>query len=207
MADNVTTQTSTLATVPNATGIETRDQGSGIQRQVTTTLTVVHPNAQFTRPANTTAYVVGYEVSNSTTAGSVTAMSFAVANGSAVTQSKATLSVRRCRIKKSGTVLTNAQFRLHLYISDPTATSGNTAGDGAAMSVKDTTGFLEIGYLDVLSMIALNDCAIGFGVPVIGSEVNVVPTSGNIYGLLEARAAYTPASGEVFTIHLEAWQW
>lgn len=206
MTDNLTTQSTTLATIPANAIVETRDQGSGVERQVVSAVTVVNASANFNRPANTTAYASGQGVMNSTTAASVASMAFAVANGNAVTQSKATLAIRRCRIKKTSTTVTVSSFRLHLYISDPTASSGNTAGDGAAFSVKDTSGLIYLGSMDVTTMEAGNDSAIGWGVPNVGSEINVVPTSANIYGLLEARAAYVPTSAETFTVNLEAWQ-
>jgi hypothetical protein len=43
--------------------------------------------------------------------------------------------------------------------------------------------------------------------PSAGSEVSVALASGTtLYGLLEARAAYTPGNAEVFTIELEIHQ-
>ena len=42
--------------------------------------------------------------------------------------------------------------------------------------------------------------AVGQGAPKIGAEVPFTPASGtqNVYWVLEARAAYTPTSGETF---------
>ena len=43
--------------------------------------------------------------------------------------------------------------------------------------------------------------------PLIGSDISVKLASGtSLFGLLEARAAYTPANAEQFTITLEAFQ-
>jgi hypothetical protein len=52
------------------------------------------------------------------------------------------------------------------------------------------------------------DAARGTAMPVTGGQINGVPDSGtvNIYGLLEARAAYSPASAELITVSLEAHQ-
>ena len=146
-----------------------------------------------TRPANTTAYVAGYLVANSTTAGSVTYPTVAAARGTNIV-SVAT----RCSIKKTGTSLTNAIFRVHFYNAQPTVTNG----DGAAW----LTGSANyLGFFDVTCTQVFSDGAIGVGIPGSGSMMTFAPASGtsNLYFLIEARAAYTPISGEVFTVSLE----
>lgn len=153
------------------------------------------PTASFTRPADTTAYAVADLVANSTTAGSVTALSFTVAR---VAGGGGTL--RRARLRKSGAVLTNATFRLHLYKVSPTPTNG----DNGAWFTDQAAEYL--GAFDVTLDRAFSDGAAGNGVPVNGSEITFSLTAGQVvYGLTEARAAYTPASAEVFTWTLEAW--
>lgn len=157
----------------------------------------VRASANFTRPADTTAYASTDLVANSTTAGSVAAMSFTVARvagGSGM--------IRRCRIRKSGTSVTNASFRLHLFNAAPATI---TNGDNGAFSVSGVADYL--GAFDVNVDRAFTDGAAGNGLPINGSEINFALTSGTaIYGLLEARGAYTPASGEVFTVSLEVLQ-
>lgn len=150
----------------------------------------------FTRPADTTAYASGDLVANSTTAGSVTPMSFTVAR-----TNDASFSVRRARITTSSTSVTNASFRLHLYQSSPTAANG----DNSAWSTT-TSGYL--GAIDVTVDKAFSDGAGGTGVPLAGGEMTGLPTSGarTIFGLLEARAAYTPTSAGTFTVTLEVLQ-
>jgi hypothetical protein len=147
----------------------------------------------FTRPADTTAYASGDLVANSTTAGSVTPVSFTISRTTG-----AGGMIRRARIRKSGTSITNSQFRLHLYSASPTVTNGDNGtwlSDNAAN---------YIGGFDVTIDKAFSDGASGNGLPTVGSEINF--TSDTIYGLLEARAAYTPASAEVFTLTLEVIQ-
>lgn len=151
------------------------------------------PSANFTRPADTTAYAVGDIVANSTTAGSVVPMSFAnaarVAAGSGV--------VRRARVKKNGTTITNGGFRVHLYSTLPTVASG----DNAAWSTSEAS---YLGSLDVTLDRVFTDASKGIGTPTTGGEVAFKLVSGTtIYGILEARAAYTPISAEVFTVDLE----
>lgn len=151
----------------------------------------------FTRPSDTTAYASGDAVANSTTAGSVTPLSWTVTSdvgGSGM--------VRRARLTKSGTTVTNASFRLHLFTASPTTASG----DNAALSTAGVASW--VGYIDLdLSAMTnfFTDGAKVIGVPAVGSEINFdLPTTAvKLYGLLEARAAYTPTSGETFTVDLE----
>lgn len=155
------------------------------------------PSGNFTRPADTTAYASGDLVANSTTAGSVTPVTIAVGRGAS--GSAATGMLRRARLRKSGTSVTNAQFRVHIY---NTASITFANGDNAAWSTNAMSGYL--GSLDVTVDRAFTDGAAGVGVPTIGSEVTFITQ--NVYAVVEARAAYTPANAEVFTVELEVLQ-
>jgi hypothetical protein len=149
-----------------------------------------------TRPADATAYASGDLVANSTTAGSVAPLSFAIARVAAGSGM-----IRRARIKKSGTGVTNASFRLHLYAASPTPANG----DNGAWSTDGAANYL--GALDVTVDKAFTDGAVGNGAPVVGSEINFALASGQtIYGLLEARGAYTPGNTETFVVTLEVIQ-
>jgi hypothetical protein len=152
--------------------------------------------ATFTRPADTTAYASGDLVANSVTAGSVTPLSWELFN-----QSRDGVNIlRRLRFKKSNNSTTNASFRVHFYTTAPTVTNGD---NGAWLSSE--AGYL--GSVDVTVDKAFNDStgpAVGVGVPNAGSEINFLVTGGTskhvLYALVEARAAYTPVSGETFTL-------
>jgi hypothetical protein len=150
-------------------------------------------SANFTRPADTTAYASGDLVANSTTAGSVTVMTFTIGRGSS--GAAASGMIRRARLRKTGTSTTNASFRLHLYRSAPTPSNG----DNGAWLTNNAADY--VGAIDITADKAFTDGAIGNGTPNTGSEINF--THQTYYGLLEARAAYTPANAEVFTIELE----
>lgn len=141
--------------------------------------------AKFTRPADTTAYASGDLMANSTTAGSVVALSFGVTPGP--------LQIRRVRVSKTGTSVTNTSFRLHLFAAVPTVANG----DNGAISPTQAANYL--GQIDVSVAQAFSDGAAGMAT----TEINCFPAGVAIYGLLEARAAYTPASAEVFTVALE----
>lgn len=156
-------------------------------------MNVTRPTANFTRPADTTAYASGDLVANSTTAGSVTPMTLTVPNFNQGFR------VRRFKLHKNGTSTTNAQFRVHLFVS-PTITAAN--GDNGAFSTSAVANY--IGSADVTIAQAFTDGAAGFALPSTGTDMAAIPTgAAAVYALLEARAAYTPASGEVFTLTLD----
>lgn len=147
-------------------------------------------SASFTRPADTTAYASGDLVANSTTAGSVVPLTFVIRP-----ENRGTM-IRRVRIKKSGTSITNASFRLHIY---ETAAITCANGDNGTWSTNNMINY--VGSVDITLDKAFTDGAQGVGVASVGAEVNY--DVGTCFGLLEARAAYTPSSAEVFTVELE----
>ena len=149
--------------------------------------------ASFTRPNNTTAYASGQLIANDTAAGSVTPMSFPIAK-SATGQTL----MLRARISKTGTGTSGATFRIHFYEASPTAANG----DGAAWSTNKAASYL--GNIDVAVSYAMTDGAAGFGSAAAGAEMRLRLSVGStIYGLLEARGAYTPTAQEVITVTLE----
>lgn len=154
-------------------------------------------SANFNRPADTNAYASGDLVANSVTAGSVTPMTFA----GVVRTTAGSAKIRRARVRKTGTGVTNASFRLHLYGTLPTVTNGDNA---AWLSVRAA----YLGSIDVTVDKAFSDGAEGSGTNQsgTGSEIAFVAVATSIYGLLEARGAYTPESGETITVELECEQ-
>lgn len=151
--------------------------------------------ANFTRPNDTTAYASGDLVANSTTAGSVTPLTYTSA-ASFFGQ----FYIRRARLKKSGTSVTNASFRVHFYGASPTCANG----DNAAWSTTESTYY---GAADVTVDQAFSNGAKGVGAPNSGTEIPVEFTQGSaFYCLIEARGSYTPAAQEVFTLELELWR-
>lgn len=150
-------------------------------------------SANFTRPADVTAYASGDLVANNTVAGSVAPMSFAL--GRLPTKGGC---IRRVILRKSGTGIANASFRVHFYSAAPTVTNG----DNGAWISNQAAGYL--GSIDVTVDKAFSDGASGTGSPAAGSEV--VFSAQTVYALLEARGAYTPANAEVFTLTAEASQ-
>lgn len=159
--------------------------------------------ASFTRPANTTAYAAGDLVANSTTAGSVTPLSFT----SAIRAAGDAVRIERCRIRKSSTGLTNTTFRLHLFESSPTLSVGDNAAFNSSGVLGVNNALAYVGSFAVTMQNSGSDGAIGFGVPLVGNGVTLQPGSGTtIYGLIEATGAYTPTSGETIAVDLEGYR-
>jgi hypothetical protein len=148
-------------------------------------------SANFSRPADTNAYAVGDLIANSTTAGSVTPMEFKV------TASGGPVSLIRVRLRKTGTGVTSASTKLHLWTKSPTVTNGD---NGAFLPNQAATYLCAF---EVTSMQAFSDGAVGDGIPAVGTLAAAIVPGTTLYGLTEARGAYTPSSGETFTWVLE----
>lgn len=163
----------------------------------------VRISANFTRPSDTTAYAAGDLVANSTTSGSVVPLSFA----NVVRSAGDCVRIERVRIEKSGTSLTNASFRLHLFEASPTPTVGDNGVFNNAGVLATNNVLNHAGTFPVTMSWSGSDGAMGIGVPTTGAGATVSPTSGTtIYGLLEVTGAYTPSSGEVFYVVLEGYR-
>jgi hypothetical protein len=161
--------------------------------------TIANISASFIRPADTNAYTAGDLVANSTTAGSVTPLSFA----SVVRTAAGAASVVKCRMSKTGTGVTGASFRLHLFSASPTVTNGD---NGAFLSTQAAT-YLGAFDFSVSNMKVFSDGVACNGVTQTGYPVTVdLPSGSTVYGLVEALAGYNPASGETFTFTLEVEQ-
>ena len=142
-------------------------------------------------------------MANSVTAGSVVPLQWMA--GRTVQGSPSSGMVRRARLIKSGTTVTLATFRLHLYGVVPASI---TNGDGGSWATNRSN---YLGYFDLdmtqAPAVVFNDSAEVIGVAAVGSEINfAIPANGILYGLLEAMAAYVPLSAEVFTVELEVLQ-
>lgn len=163
----------------------------------------VRISANFTRPADTTAYAAGDLVANSTSSGSVVPLSFT----NAVRSAGDCVRIERVRIEKSGTSLTNASFRLHLFEASPTPTVGDNGVFNNAGVLASNNVLNYVGAFPVTMTNSGSDGATGFGVPATGAGVTCSPTSGTtLYGFLEATAAYTPANAEVFYVVIEGYR-
>lgn len=154
----------------------------------------------FTRPANTTAYAAADLVANDTTAGNVVPLSFSIPTGHGLS-----LELRSFRVQKSGTTITNADFDLYIYGSEPTPSVGD---NGAFVATNVVASDNASGFLGVLSgnqMLGFSDGGKQSSVQPVTTVVRhrLTPTAKTLYAFLVSTGAYTPASAEVFTVELE----
>jgi hypothetical protein len=142
----------------------------------------------FTRPSDTTAYTIGDLVANSTTAGSVVPLTFSVGRGG--------IKIVGLRLNKSDeTDVANATFTMHFFGSSPTVANG----DNGAISYNLSDKF---GSVALAIMVAATDegySVANGGDTILPDGLYYYTASGLIYALIEAKAAYGPASAEVFT--------
>jgi hypothetical protein len=145
----------------------------------------------FTRPADTNAYVSGELVANSVTAGSVVPVPLNLRTGGPLSGV-----LRRLTLRKSSVVLTGAAFRVHLFSASPTV----AAGDNSALSMTGAANY--VGRADITMDQAFTDGAWG-STDLTFTDQNFKTVAGTLYALIEARGAYTPTSGETFTVRAE----
>jgi Na+-transporting NADH:ubiquinone oxidoreductase subunit NqrB len=154
-----------------------------------------------TRPANVTAYTALDAISNSATAGSVTAQSFTVSN-----LNDAPVALERMRVATTDTGLAAAKnIRAYLYRADPTASTGVVGGDNAAFSTKQGS------FIGAMSgtFKAFSDGGVAVLVPEEGTRIITAPVSGamTVFALFQAIDAFTPsANSTTLTPTLEGMQ-
>jgi hypothetical protein len=150
--------------------------------------------ATFTTPAGTTAYASGDLIANSGTAGLVRPLSFQLVRGV-----WAPGFVRKAHVKTADTGAASASIRLHLYRLQPTPSNGDNAAWLTTEShwLGSLTGTLDKTFTDYVK---------GELVPDNGSEVFVAANQAAndvmIYGLLEARGAFTPQGAKEWDVSL-----
>lgn len=156
--------------------------------------------AAFARPADTTAYAAGDRVADKTAAATLLEIPGVVrAAGDAARIERVRLSSGR-----AAPTLSNASFRVHLFDRAVTVTAADNAAFSASgvLAVADIAGYL--GSVDVTFDRAGTVGARGAGVPAIGAGITAAPPVGtSIFAVVEALAAYTPASAEAFTVAVE----
>lgn len=153
-----------------------------------------HTGAEFTRPADTTAYAAGDVVGNSTSALTLTELTFA-----SLAAGRGGLVVN-AYLAKDGTTVTNAQFRVHLYSYASATVPGQ---DNAGHGVKYANAPYAIGYIDFPAMSV--GTGTNTGACAILQNLNLAYhcEATSLFYTVEALAAYTPASGEKFRLDLE----
>jgi hypothetical protein len=151
------------------------------------------------RPANTVPYAIGALVGNDLSAVQVIPFQFPVGRAAGTL-----VEASRARLFKTSTSTLNAIFRLHLHQQYPDILAGdgqpwltNTAGYFGSFTFDMTNPQLARVFSDGAKIIAAPDVGANM-ISETADEATVV------YGILQVLAGYTPASGEIFTIEIEA---
>ena len=189
------------ATQP-VSGTVTANQGTS-PWVVSGTVTSTQPShisvvASYTRPADTTAYTPNDVVSNSTTAPVVlTFTNCAAANGGGG-------HIRNIILADSANQATAPQFTLWLFDTSPAAEN-----DNSAMAISDTENNNVAAILPLAGAPQIGNTGAGAAGNALLQSSNPSTTpfvcaggTRNLFGILQAKNAYTPVSGETFQIKL-----
>ncbi len=151
---------------------------------------LVQASANFTRPADTTAYAVGDAVTNSTSAPTV----FEIDLGALGAVAGQGLEIRKLSVVSSVKGATLPLF--NVFLSNATFTATN---DNAALDIADATQEADGSWFacDVQNSTASNARASYVNV---ASPMVLAAADTKLYGTIQAANAYTPASGEKLTI-------
>ena len=165
-------------------------------------------SANFTRPTDTNAYAIADAIANSTTGSAVVPMQFTAARAVGLTG----MVIGAQCITDSATAF--GAIRLHLFNTTPFAAAGFQA-DNAALALTYTaltTGSAGsspnyIGYVDFTTFVAQSVSAVSIGqADQTQMDFACAAASQVIFGLLEARAVFTPGNGQKFTVALDVVQ-
>lgn len=154
-------------------------------------------------PAN---YVLSYRLENITRPNNVTAYA---ASGQAINDNTARVLVFPVTISRRGCYITRAELitnnnahvgaiRLHLFANSP----GIVADQGSLGSLSYTSGQVYEGGLDFTTWNALGLFAFSEANLTRPLQLQVGTADNNVYGVLEARAAFTPTANQQFAIQL-----
>jgi hypothetical protein len=176
------------------------DSATGARRTKTTSpRRKVH--ASITRPADTTAYAAGDAVSNSTSAPT------AISAADVVDVNGGSGRIVEIALETNNATVTNGTFRVYVFNTSFTPNNDNAASD----KVHANRAYLQ-GYAD-LPLLTADGASAGSAVTRVNESVaggddgvpmHFVCASGDndLYIVLVATGAYTPASGQVFDIAL-----
>jgi hypothetical protein len=157
------------------------------------------PTASCNRPADTIPYAAGDLIANSVSAAAVAPLAFA----NAVRAPGEAIRIEGLRLRKSSPSLANAVFRVMLLRSVPVFSVGDNGAllVGSVLAMDDTEH--RVGSFDVTMDRAAAAGAMGDSLVGV-RPITVTPVAGTtLYAVVQALAAYTPASAEMFRVTLE----
>lgn len=150
----------------------------------------------FTRPGDTTAYAVSDVVGPVTTPAVITFAGAARATGGT---DGGTGYVVKARVAKNTNTTTNAAFRLYLYTTSVTPIADNVAWTHLYANRANLIGWVDFPTMTTegtgsdCAEATLNDLRLPFVCAASGSA---------LYGVLVARAAYTPGASDAFYVEI-----
>jgi len=193
-----------IVTPAGKTGVKHKDMGDGSHAEVVVSGGAAESSVSVTRPSNTTAY----------TAGDVLGIADA---GTPANAGSAILEFASIGAAGSNIMLTNAQmainvaglpagmttFRLHLYSAAPTAILDNAAWDLVAGDRAAYLGYVDIEKIvDVGSTLFVQTDKLANAT--LPKQVKLADAATSLYGLLVTNGGFTPTSGAVKKITLNA---
>lgn len=174
---------------------------------VTNPIFVSQPNViaaatQMIRPANATAYSINDSISNNATAGSVTAIPVTISD---TNDQPVELEEILVQTTDTGPGTSSAVIRVHVFNSDPTASSGVVGGDNAAWSNK------QAGWVGSFSgtMTLFSDGSRGKLSPDAGTVLITKPGTGvkTLWIQYQTLSVFTPsANSTTFDSLIKGWQ-
>lgn len=149
-----------------------------------------------TRPADTNAYTAGDAISGSTTAGTLIQIPVARKQG-------ASGIISSVQVVDSANQATKADLELWLFTGDLATHNDNAAFAPTDAELTDRVGIVDLGSSPD---VGLATAGAGGNCAYQSTNVNLpfrcAGGERNLYGALVVRNAYTPVSGEVFTVIL-----
>lgn len=159
-----------------------------------TSLVSIPAGTSFTRPADTTAYAIGDLVANSTTAGSVVALTW---TGATITGSGGSGEIAAVTVRADSAAAT---VRVHFFTYAPTVSNGDN-GNLVVSNFASTTSSYYVGYFDVVLQPEATIAGGGIlGQSVGGSIPYKLASADSLYALVEARTIFTPTSAGVYIV-------
>jgi len=143
-----------------------------------------------TRPSNTTAYTAGDVVGDTGGSAILTFSSIGPAGGYVLVQSVSLVFSDTAVISGMGA------YRLHFYTASPTAIADNAAFDLVSGERSDYVGFIDLATpVDFGSSLYTQ-------VDYPGRLIKLAANSSTLYGELETKGAYTPASASTVQVRV-----
>ena len=155
-----------------------------------TSYTLKKITTSFTRPADTTPYTIGDSVTNSTSSPSV----FQLNIGTLGASNGQSIEIRKIAVVSSAKQSTLPLFNVYLSSTTFTATNDNSALDIDDTTMESGGAWLSLDeqfYTNSNSRVSKSNA---------NSPMVLAANDTKIYGTLQAANAYTPVSGEKFTI-------